>query len=301
MMSPGTRKESDPMAEIRTSRPYQERFLDGYDRRQLREEVQKVKPASRFRKKYATLALGASLALGGLGIPMKMIQKAEQRGASGRASSSSTGSVAENQSAIRGDLAQAASIAQQVAGGVEAAAKGIESAAMTPLSTVAEAPKKLTIMTEGVKESFFKREIPFGSIIYQEARRNDLPPELVAAVVHTESKFSPTARSHAGAVGLMQLVPRTARWMGARNPLNPAENISAGAKYLRYLTDRFDGDTQKAIAAYNAGEGNVRRFGGVPPFRETRNYIARVRDYQQDLGDRIEGSAPQSLASADAR
>ena len=62
----------------------------------------------------------------------------------------------------------------------------------------------------------------------------------------------------------------------------------AGAKYLRYLIDRFDGNTQKAIAAYNAGEGNVRRFGGVPPFRETRNYVSRVQDFQRDLGDRID-------------
>jgi soluble lytic murein transglycosylase-like protein len=87
----------------------------------------------------------------------------------------------------------------------------------------------------------------------------------------------------------MQLVPRTGKWLGARDLTNPAQNISAGAKYLRYLTDRFNGDTKKAVAAYNAGEGNVRRFGGVPPFRETRDYISRVNDYQAELGDRIAG------------
>ena len=69
---------------------------------------------------------------------------------------------------------------------------------------------------------------------------------------------------------------------------NPSQNIMAGAKYLKYLTDRFNGDQQKAIAAYNAGEGNVRRFGGVPPFRETRNYVQRVRSFQHDLGDRLQ-------------
>ena len=115
-----------------------------------------------------------------------------------------------------------------------------------------------------------------------------MPPELVAAVVNTESKFVPTARSGAGAVGLMQLVPRTGRWLGARDLTNPSQNIMAGAKYLKYLTDRFNGDQQKAIAAYNAGEGNVRRFGGVPPFRETRNYVQRVRSFQHDLGDRLQ-------------
>ena len=72
-------------------------------------------------------------------------------------------------------------------------------------------------------------------------------------------------------------------------PLNdPVQNIMAGAKYLRYLTDRFGGDQQKAIAAYNAGEGAVRRFGGVPPYRETRNYVLRVRSFQQDLGSQLQ-------------
>jgi len=129
--------------------------------------------------------------------------------------------------------------------------------------------------------------VPFGSVIYSEAKRNNLPPELVAAVVNTESKFNPTARSSVGAVGLMQLVPRTGRWMGARNLLDPVQNISAGAKYLKYLSDQFNGDQQKAVAAYNAGPGNVQRFKGVPPFRETRNYVSRVKNFQQDLGDRL--------------
>ncbi len=178
---------------------------------------------------------------------------------------------------------------QAVAGGVQAAAQGIVQAAKTPLQTVAQAPRQLTAITEQIRQHFFNTKVPFGSIIYDEAKKNDLPPELVAAVVHTESQFRPTARSQAGAIGLMQLVPATGRWMGARNLTNPAENISAGAKYLKYLTDRFGGDQQKAIAAYNAGEGNVRRFNGVPPFRETRDYVSRVRGFQQDLGDQLQG------------
>ena len=105
-------------------------------------------------------------------------------------------------------------------------------------------------------------------------------PELVAAVVQAESRFKPTARSGAGAIGLMQLVPRTGRWMGARDLTNPAQNIAAGAKYLKYLNERFDGNETKIIAAYNAGEGNVKRFGGVPPFRETRNYVTKVKNYR---------------------
>ena len=121
-------------------------------------------------------------------------------------------------------------------------------------------------------------------------------PELVAAVVHTESKFVPTAHSNRGAVGLMQLVPKTGRWLGANNLNDPAQNIQAGAKYLRYLTDRFSGDQQKAIAAYNAGEGNVRRFNGVPPFKETRNYVQKVRSFQQDLGSQLQNQVAEVQA-----
>lgn len=299
------------MAEIKTSRPFQQRFLDGYDRSQLREEVQKVKPSRRFaklRKKYAPWALGASLALGGLGVPMKMLQggggQARVGGAKAAADQMADQDLGKE---IAPDLKEAGNIARQVAGGVTAgveavgqgvqsAAEGVTEVAKAPLEKVAEAPAKIGAVTDTVKEHFFKTQVPFGSIIYQEAKKNNLPPELVAAVVHTESKFKPTARSGSGAVGLMQLVPRTGRWMGAQDLTNPAQNITAGTKYLRYLNDRFDGDTQKAIAAYNAGEGNVRRFGGVPPFRETRNYVSRVRNFQRDLGDRLEGHAADTAA-----
>jgi soluble lytic murein transglycosylase-like protein len=284
------------MGDIKTSRPYQERFLDGFDRSELRTEVEKVKPKrlKGFRKKYATWALGASLALGGLGVPMKMIQDAAHSNAkSAAAETAPPEAQAPTENAIQGDLQQAKSIADQVAGGVQAVAGGVQQAATAvataPIQAVAEAPKQIGVLTEQVKEGFFKTHVPFGSIIYSEARKNNLPPELVAAVAHTESKFIPTAHSAAGAVGVMQLVPRTGRWLGARDLSNPADNIQAGAKYLKYLTDRFGGDQQKALAAYNAGEGSVRRFNGIPPFRETRNYVQRVQSFQQDLGDQLQG------------
>jgi len=91
----------------------------------------------------------------------------------------------------------------------------------------------------------------------------------------------------------MQLVPKTGRWLGARDLTNPSQNIMAGAKYLKYLSDRFNGNQDKMIAAYNAGEGNVRRFGGIPPFRETRDYVQRVRSFQRDLGSRVEGQVAE--------
>ena len=95
-------------------------------------------------------------------------------------------------------------------------------------------------------------------------------------------------------MGLMQLVPKTGHWLGARNLYDPAQNVMAGAKYLKYLTDRFNGDTTRAIAAYNAGEGAVRRFGGIPPYRETRNYVQRVRSFQQDLGSQLRNQVAEA-------
>jgi hypothetical protein len=284
------------MPELKTSRPYQERFLDNFDRSQLRREVEAVRPRrfGHLRKKYATWALGASLAFGSVGVPMKMIH---QNNASPRSASESQIEIDRR---LAGDIEAAESIARQVAGGVEAVAGGVAAAASAPLQTVAEAPRKLTIVTEKVRQDFFHQEVPFGSIIYREAKKNDVRPELVAAVVQAESRFKPTARSHAGAVGLMQLVPRTGRWMGAKDLTNPGQNIAAGAKYLKYLNERFDGNETKMIAAYNAGEGNVKRFGGVPPFKETRNYVKRVRNYEQEFKSRVDNRIADASSSMES-
>jgi soluble lytic murein transglycosylase-like protein len=287
------------MPELKTNRQFQERFLDGFDRSQLRQEVQKVKPKKfkGLRKKYATWALGATLAIGGIGGPMKMIQNQTSPGPS-------TGQPSEGvQNTLAQDLRAAQNIAQQVAGGVatgvEAVAKGAEAAVSSPLETVAEAPKKLAMISDSAKEQFFHTEVPFGKIIYQEAKKNNLRPELVAAVVQAESRFKPTARSGVGARGLMQLMPATGRWMGARDLNNPSQNIAAGSKYLKYLSDRFNGNETKIIAAYNAGEGNVRRFGGVPPFKETRNYVKKVRNYEQEFKDRVDAHVAELESGPD--
>lgn len=278
------------MDQPKTSRPFEQRFLDGYGRSELRQEVQRVKPRgfAGLRKKYATWALGASLAFGGLGVPMKMIHDAESVA---KTPAANTAPQQAQPAVIQGDLQQAQSIAQRVAGGVtsgmQAVTSGIQQAATAPVQAIVQAPEKMAVITDAIKQQFFAKQVPFGSVIYTEAKKNNLPPELVAAVVHTESKFNPAARSRVGAVGLMQLVPKTGRWMGANNLLDPVQNIQAGAKYLKYLNDQFNGDQQKVVAAYNAGPGNVQRFNGVPPFRETRNYVSRVNNYQQDLGDRM--------------
>jgi soluble lytic murein transglycosylase-like protein len=292
------------MTELKTSRPFQERFLDGYDRSQLRQEVEKIKPKrlSGLRKKYASWALGGALALGSLGVPLKMAMATHTTASNPQPPQNQPPQTQPpQQTEIANDLATAKQIADQVTGGVQGAVKTVaQTAAQAPAEiaqTVAQAPEKVVNIAEQAKENFFKTQVPFGSLIYSEAKKNNLPPELVAAVAHTESKFKPTARSGAGAVGLMQLVPKTGRWLGASNLTDPTQNVMAGAKDLRYLTDRFNGDQQKAIAAYNAGEGAVRRFGGVPPYRETRNYVQRVQSFQQDLGAQLQNQVADMQGS----
>ena len=116
----------------------------------------------------------------------------------------------------------------------------------------------------------------FRELINRTALRHGLHPELVHAVIGVESNFNPNALSKKGAQGLMQLMPATARRFGVGNPFNPADNIDGGTRYLRYLLDLFGGDKRLALAAYNAGENKVLAMKGVPPYRETRNYIAKV-------------------------
>ncbi|MBI2186052.1 MAG: lytic transglycosylase domain-containing protein [Acidobacteria bacterium] len=117
----------------------------------------------------------------------------------------------------------------------------------------------------------------FESLVQEYAARHGLRPDLVRAVIQVESGFNPLARSPKGAMGLMQLMPGTAREVGVRNAFDPAENVRGGTAYLRQLLDRYDGNEELALAAYNAGFDAVDRHGGhVPPYAETRNYVRKV-------------------------
>lgn len=127
-------------------------------------------------------------------------------------------------------------------------------------------------------------------LIEEAAGRYGLPSALLHSVARTESDYSPTAVSHKGAIGVMQLMPATAAQLNA-DPRDPAQNIDAGARHLRDLLLQYNGSTFKALAAYNAGAGAVQKYGGIPPYSETRNYVERVVSHYYKLS----GESPAKL------
>jgi Transglycosylase SLT domain len=133
--------------------------------------------------------------------------------------------------------------------------------------------------------------VPFAAQIHTAAAQNGLDEKLVSSVISAESNFNSHAVSPKHAMGLMQLMPRTAADFAVRNPFDPAQNIDAGSRYLKQLLDQYHGNLTLALAAYNAGPGVVAQYGGVPPFPETHNYIRRVKK-------QLLSSPPPSLSTA---
>jgi hypothetical protein len=140
-------------------------------------------------------------------------------------------------------------------------------------------PQPVAVGTSGlvsaVDPSLLERT-PYGAIIATVSEAHGVDPMLVRALIQVESNYRPRARSNKGAMGLMQLMPATARQYKVGNPYDPTANISAGVKHLKGLIDRMDGAVELALAAYNAGEGAVKKFKGVPPYRETRTYVSKI-------------------------
>jgi soluble lytic murein transglycosylase-like protein len=118
-------------------------------------------------------------------------------------------------------------------------------------------------------------------LIIDAAYRYKVEPAIIKAIIMAESGFNPKAVSRVGARGLMQLMPRTARSLGVEDSFKPARNIDAGVRYFKHLLDQFDGDIELALAGYNAGSFNVRKYGGIPPFKETKFYINKVLKYYE--------------------
>lgn len=116
----------------------------------------------------------------------------------------------------------------------------------------------------------------YAALAQAAAQKYGINPLYFMRQIEAESSWNPNARSPAGAMGLTQLMPGTARGLGVKDPWDPAQNIDAGAKYLRQQLDRYDGRYDLAFAAYNAGPGNVAKYKGIPPFKETQNYVAKI-------------------------
>jgi len=121
----------------------------------------------------------------------------------------------------------------------------------------------------------------YDEIIKRAADKYDVPEKLISSIIRQESNFNPSATSSAGASGLMQLMPGTAKYLGVTNSLDPEQNIMGGAKYISQMLSKFDGNIETALAAYNAGPGAVKKYAGIPPYKETQNYVQKVMNYFQ--------------------
>lgn len=157
-----------------------------------------------------------------------------------------------------------------------------------PSSSISKLPTFSSITTTeafvSVSEQYrpLPATIAYNDAIAEAADRYDIDPHLIRAIIRAESAFNPFAVSSAGAQGLMQLMPDVAEELDVLDPFDPRQNILGGARYLRWLLDRHNGNLNLAVASYNAGPGTVQRFKGIPPYRETRNYVKKVNTFLKD-------------------
>ena len=164
---------------------------------------------------------------------------------------------------------------------------------MTPVTSIADFSDSLTRATQALNDSQAETNatsagtsltVPtdLRSIFEEAANTYGVDVNLLTAIAKQESNFTADATSSSGAMGIMQLMPATAQGLGVSDAYDPYENIMGGAKYISQLLSRYDGDVSLALAAYNAGSGNVAKYGGIPPFAETQNYVSKVLGYYQN-------------------
>lgn len=145
--------------------------------------------------------------------------------------------------------------------------------------------------------SYLKTDKNLDEIFTEASQTYGVPVDLLKAMTKQESNFNPNATSRSGAQGLMQLMPATAASLGVTNAYDPYQNIMGGAKYIRQMLDKYNGDTSLALAAYNAGSNNVDKYGGIPPFAETQNYVAKITGY---LAEGVTVPDSQTLYAAES-
>jgi len=186
---------------------------------------------------------------------------------------------------VPSDEAAAAQRVQQLAALIERArgipAGGGESAAGGFASALQSATASASPVAYSASAGAAGGSTPYDALIAQSAQRYGIDPAVLHGLIQQESGFDPSARSSAGAAGLTQLMPGTASSLGVSDPLNPAESIEGGARYLSQMMARFGGNITDALAAYNAGPGAVAQYGGVPPYAETQGYVSKVLGYAE--------------------
>jgi len=162
---------------------------------------------------------------------------------------------------------------------------GVNSSGVINYTSSASASSSNQTEFSNVLESAMnKTETNLDSIFEAAAKKYNIPVNLLKAVAKVESNFNPNATSSCGAMGIMQLMPGTAKSLGVNDAYNPEQNIMGGAKYLSQMLNMFGGNTELAVAAYNAGPGNVQKYNGIPPFKETQNYVSKVLgNYGSDI------------------
>jgi hypothetical protein len=169
------------------------------------------------------------------------------------------------------------------------------------INQVTNQSSKVTSKAKTVGTSFdsiLKKETTSLEDIFEKAAdKYNVDIDLLKAIAKQESNFNPKAESHSGAQGVMQLMPATAKSLGVTDSFDAEHNIMGGAKYISGLLDKYNGDTKLALAAYNAGSGNVAKYGGIPPFKETQNYVVKVMKY---YGQDLDVSGVQATTSKDS-